>query len=154
MSRFKYWQNGAPEGIPTLVSRLVNNAYWERQCALFFPEDDGYTYGIAEGRSTDQVNAYTHGWDLTNTTRLMWANGEFDPWKDTTVSSDFRPGGPLPSTTEVPVHVIPGGIHCSDLLVRNGQANKGVMDIINDEVSIMKKWVQEYYDAKNTTRSL
>ena len=25
--RFKFWQNGAPEGTPTLVSRLINNGY-------------------------------------------------------------------------------------------------------------------------------
>ena len=31
---FGYWQDGAPEGRPTLVSRLVNEKYWIRQCPL------------------------------------------------------------------------------------------------------------------------
>jgi hypothetical protein len=53
----------------------VNAAYWQRQCPLFFPEVDGYTYGSAEGKTAADVNAYTEGWDLTDTTRLIWANG-------------------------------------------------------------------------------
>ena len=141
---FKFWQDGAPAGISTIVSRLVNSAYWERQCALFFPPEDGYTYGIAKGKSNEDVNTYTGGWDHVNTTRLIWANGEFDPWKDATVSSDFRPGGPLKSTHEAPVNVIPGGIHCSDLILRNGQANAGVMKVINNEIEVIKGWVKEY----------
>lgn len=142
---FKYWQNGAPADRPSIVSRLVNNAYWERQCSLFFPED---TYGIAQGKDVDDVNAYTGGWFHTNTTRLIWTNGQFDPWLDATVSSSFRPGGPFEGTPEAPVQVIPKGIHCSDLLARNGAANAGVQQVIENEIAVIKGWVDEYYDLK------
>jgi hypothetical protein len=53
----------------------VNGAYWERQCSLFFPEVNGYTYGSAKGKTSAEVNAWTKGWSLTDTTRLIWANG-------------------------------------------------------------------------------
>lgn len=69
--------SGAPSNVPSIVSRTVNADYWQRQCPLFFPEVNGYTYGSASGRTAEQVNAYTQGWDLTNTTRLMWANGYY-----------------------------------------------------------------------------
>lgn len=141
---FDYWQDGGPSDRPSVVSRLVTPEYWERQCALFFPAEGEFTYGHAEGKTVEDVNAYTGGW-FTNTTRLVWTNGEFDPWKDATVSSDFRPGGPLESTTEAPVLVIPAGIHCSDLLAENGAVNAGVQEVIDAEVAQIVQWVAEYY---------
>ncbi|CAI7666909.1 unnamed protein product [Penicillium manginii] len=140
-----YWQDAAPSGASSLVSRTVNAEYWQRQCPLFFPEVNGHTYGSANGKTASDVNSWTKGWDLTNTTRLIWANGQFDPWRDSGVSSNSRPGGPLQSTASAPLHVIPGGFHCSDLLLKNGAANKGVQDIIDAEVSQIKTWVKEYY---------
>ncbi|KJR88951.1 serine peptidase [Sporothrix schenckii 1099-18] len=146
---FMYWQTGAPKGTPTLVSRLVDFDYMQAQCALYFPEDDGYTFGSSSriGKTPDDVNEYDGGWSVTNTTRLIWANGEFDPWRDATVSSDFRPGGPLVSTPEAPVNVIPGGIHCSDLIYANALVNEGVMAVVKDEIATIKGWVDEFYKS-------
>jgi hypothetical protein len=94
------------------------------------------------------VNAYTGGWDHTDTERLIWINGQWDPWKDSTVSSDFRPGGPLQSTPQAPVQIIPGGIHCSDMIAGNGVANAGVQKVIDYEVGVMKGWVEDFYKKK------
>jgi hypothetical protein len=44
------------------------------------------------------------------------------------------------------VNVIPGGFHCSDLIVKNGAANEGVQKIIDAEVAQIKTWVEEYYE--------
>ncbi|KAJ5191835.1 Peptidase S28 [Penicillium cinerascens] len=169
-----YWQDGAPSNVPSLVSRTVNAAYWQRQCPLFFPEVNGYTYGSAEGKTAAGVNAWTQGWDLTDTTRLMWANGyvigspifqllalgfvynvrniddkilsrQFDPWREAGVSSSTRPGGPLQSRPWAPLHIIPGGFHCSDLIVENGAVNEGVQKVIDAEIAQIKSWVDEYY---------
>ncbi|KAB5536262.1 putative serine peptidase [Coniochaeta sp. 2T2.1] len=145
---FNYWQNGAPMLVPSIVSRLVDSKYWERQCALFFPPEDGYTYGEAKGRDVQNVNAYTGGWYHTNTERLIWTNGQWDPWKDATVSSDFRLGGPLQSTPKAPVQVIPGGIHCSDMIAGNGVVNAGVQKVIDTEVAVIKGWVEDFYKKK------
>ncbi|KAF7169373.1 hypothetical protein CNMCM6106_004298 [Aspergillus hiratsukae] len=139
-----YWQDGAPKNEFTIVSRLVSAEYWQRQCSLFFPEVNGYTYGSAKGKTAADVNKWTKGWDLTDTTRLTWTNGQFDPWRDSGVSSNFRPGGPLQSTAEAPVQVIPGGFHCSDLILRNGAVNAGVQKVIDNEVAQIKAWVKEY----------
>lgn len=125
------------------MSRLVDNAYWESQCALFFPEGG---YGIAEGLDEEDVNKWTGGWDLTNTTRLMYANGQYDPWLDATVSARRRPGGPLESTEELPVRVIPGGVHCSDFYGLNWDANAEVKAIADEEVENLKQWVAEFYE--------
>lgn len=146
---FGFWQDGAPAGTPTIVSRLVTKDYFERQCALYFPEVDGYSFGQAEGKTATDVNLYTDGWSVTNRTRLIWTNGEFDPWLHATMSSSFRPGGPLQSTAQQPLQVIPGGIHCSDLIYENAEANAGVLEVINNEVAIVKGWVEEFYTQKS-----
>ncbi|RDW88519.1 hypothetical protein BP6252_00551 [Coleophoma cylindrospora] len=140
-----YWQDGAPKDQPTIVSRLVTAEYWQRQCALWFPEVNGYTYGSANPSvNVHKVNKHTKGWRLENTTRLIWTNGEFDPWRTGGMSSQFRPGGPLNSTAQHPLNIIPGGFHCSDLIVANGAANAGVQAVIDKEVAQIKAWVAEW----------
>lgn len=141
-ARFEYWQDGAPKGHPTIVSRLVNLPYWRSQCPLWFPELD---YGIAKGKSAADVNKYTGGWSETHTTRLMFTNGEWDPWRDATVSSKFRPGGPLKSTEQLPVRVVPHGTHCSDLYGQNWAVNAEVKAIADAEVANMQKWISEFH---------
>ncbi len=110
---FGFWQDGAPKDKPTLVSRLVNLGYARDQCALTF----GKEFSVeAHLKSVAGVNAWTGGWSVTNTTRLMYVNGQYDPWRDSTVSSINRPGGPLQSTSEVPVYVVPGRLPLLGLL--------------------------------------
>jgi len=78
---FYYWQTGAPPGEPSMVSRLVTPEYFQRQCGLFFPTQDGYTFAGAHKRdnggkrTTDDLNGKTGGWLLSDTRRLAWVNG-------------------------------------------------------------------------------
>ena len=60
------------------------------------------------------------------------------------MSSEFRPGGPLQSTAQVPVEVLPAGIHCSDLRRRNWDANAKVAASINRVVKQMVEWVGQH----------
>jgi hypothetical protein len=148
---FEYWQDGAPKNRSTLVSRLVDKAYWRSQCSLWFPEPE---YGIAQGKSAEDVNRYTGGWFESNVTRLMMTNGQWDPWRDSTLSSIFRPGGPKESTPELPIRVIEKGTHCSDFYGQNWAVNAGVKAIADEVVENMAEWVQEFYDTKNSTKTL
>ncbi|KAB8296041.1 hypothetical protein EYC80_008849 [Monilinia laxa] len=147
---FAYWQDGAPKDKPTIVSRLVNSEYWQRQCALFFPAEGNYTYASAKGATVTSVNEYTKGWDLENTTRLIWTNGQYDPWRTSGVSSQFRPGGELQSTAQHPVQIIPGGFHCSDLRLKNGLVNAGVQKVIDNEVAQIVAWTAEFYNQTSS----
>jgi hypothetical protein len=69
---------------------------------------------------------------------------QYDPWLTSTVSSEFRPGGPLKSTPEAPIAIIPGGYHCSDFRTSNGAANAGVQAVIDREVGQIVEWVGEW----------
>jgi hypothetical protein len=76
---------------------------------------------------------------------------QFDPWRTSGVSSQYRPGGPLASTAQHPVNIIPGGFHCSDLILENAVVNAGVQEVVDIEVTQIVKWVSEYpgYGGKN-----
>jgi hypothetical protein len=145
---FGYWQGGAPAGRPSIVSRLITPAYFQRQCALYFPTGpNGETFNSARRTEAD-VNAYTGGWNHVNTSRLVFTNGQYDPWREASVSAESRPGGPLKSTAGVPVNLVPGGIHCSDLIMANGAVNAGVAAVQKAEIRQIKDFVQEWPGSK------
>lgn len=117
-----------------------------RECShLYFPPGpNGETFGLNKGLTAADVNHYTGGWFISNVTRLMFTNGAWDPWLYATVSSPDRPGGPLQSTSQLPVNVVPGGSHAGDLATANAAANKGDRVIRNEEVEQLAKWVKEW----------
>lgn len=122
------------------------------QCGRFFPEEDGLTYGLNSGRTTEQIVDKTTGWENIHTTRLIYVNGELDPWKQESVSSTNRPGGPLQSTDDVPVFVVKGGSHCSDLVMRDGYSNEDLLTQMGEMIYYIEKWVNEFYVEKGIKR--
>lgn len=141
---FGYWQDGAPTNVSTIISRKINVHYNTRQCGLYFPEVNGYTYGIAEAKTEAQQNKYTGGWDITNVDRLFYINGGRDPWRDATVSSDFRPGGRFEGNENTIVRIIPDGYHGSDVAVSNGLVNAGAAAVQADMVEYLQTWVKAF----------
>ncbi|KAK4113371.1 hypothetical protein N656DRAFT_707943 [Canariomyces notabilis] len=144
---FFYWQTGAPLYVPSIVSRYLTPVYMERQCRLFFSPQENVTFGAAAGKTEQMVNGLTGGW-FVNTTRLIWVNGEFDPWRSASVSSAFRPGGPMRSSREAPVYLIRGAHHCTDLNTRNGEVNEDVRRAQLSVIAQMVEWIGEFYDLK------
>ena len=138
LSSFEWWQNGAPRHEPTLVSRLVTSTYWRRQCPLLFPPSEAGPegYGIINGARARDVNRRTGGWNALNTTRAMHTNGGLDPWRDATLSSQSRPGGPFEGSEKLPVRVVKGGVHCSDLYGPNWEVDEGVRRLKGEVVSL------------------
>lgn len=142
---FGYWQDGAPTSRPSIVSRLVTADYWIRQCGLYFPPGrNGSTYGLARGRTEAHVNAYTGGWNINSTQRLIYVNGEFDPWRESGVSAELRPGGPLKGSGDVPVEVVTGGFHTSDLITMNGEVNEACRVVQERVLKQLVEWVGEW----------
>ncbi|KAK3362456.1 peptidase S28 [Lasiosphaeria hispida] len=150
------WATGAPKDQPSIVSRKIDEAYWQHQCEMHFPAENGFTYGSASGKTADTLNKKTGGWNR-NTTRVVWTNGEFDPWRATTMSSEIRPGGPLQSTDEHPVFLIKNAQHADDsftaagLKSRNILINPAVQEAQDKVVEVLKKWVSSYYSTKKAS---
>jgi len=143
------WQNGAPLGVPTIVSRTIQNFYWTRQCGEWFPTENGHTYGLNAGATYDTANQYTGGWyGFENSERLVFVSGTNDPWRTSQVVSPLRPGGAQPSTPAQPVLEVPGGFHTSDLVTENGVVNPGCAAVQKQAVQQIKEWVDEYPGKK------
>ncbi|SMY22288.1 unnamed protein product [Zymoseptoria tritici ST99CH_1A5] len=135
------WQTGAPAGCPSLVSRLIDADYWHRICGLYFPPTpSGETYN--QGRTVDDTNAFTGGWNPQNISRVLFVEGEFDPWASAGVTSQFRPGGPMESSENVTVLVLPGGHHCTEQYtpVGGGKAIEDIEKTIDQAVAQIVKW--------------
>jgi hypothetical protein len=139
------WQNGAPSNQRTIVSRLIQNPYWVRQCAEWFPTENGHTYGLNASATYNTTNQYTGGWfGFENSTRLLFVSGTNDPWRTSQVVSPLRPGGPQPSTAAVPIFEVPGGFHTTDLVTQNGVVNEGCAAVQKAAVGQIVEWVGEY----------
>ncbi len=105
-----------------------------------FPETNGFICGAQEGFTAEHLDLYTNGWD-GNFERVLFVNGEFDPWKSATVSSEFRPDGPLASTDSAPVFVIKNGNHCPELII--GETAEA-LDSYEDMLNIMGNWLSQW----------
>ena len=98
------------------------------------------------------LNDHTGGWQERETKRLMWINGEFDPWRTASMASVFRPGGPLESTPQAPSIVMPGSRHCNDLRANNA-VNADVAKTQKTIVQQMAQWTKEFYAAGKFRRA-
>ncbi|KAK4173910.1 putative serine protease [Triangularia setosa] len=145
---FEWWQTTPPAS--SSYSRVISNyttaEYWKSLCPRFFPN---LTFDLAEGKTVVDANARTGGWDaVANMTRTMHTNGDHDPWRDATLSSKFRPGGPVTELEEdgLQVRVVKGGSHCSDLIGLNWDANTALEELVSGVVDQLAFWVGQYYE--------
>ncbi|CAL1700044.1 unnamed protein product [Somion occarium] len=127
-----YFQEGAPLGHPTLVTRLVQPPYDERQCSLMFPK----AFPRPPVPKAAQVNKKYKGWNV-KVDRLFFANGHRDPWREATVSAD---GVNVKSTPSQPV-AISDGFHCSDLSTANGNVDDTVKQVQQQALTTIKTWL-------------
>ena len=138
---FGWWQVGPPKDDGDhLVSSLLRPGAFQRQCPLMFPETNGFRAGSAEGFTTKHLNMYTGGWDA-DFERVLFVNGEFDPWLQATVASDYRPGGPRESTDQAPIFTIDNGNHVPDLVLEEAPEQ---LSVIKKELQVMRGWLKEW----------
>lgn len=156
---FGWWQSGAPTGkhtwknVTTIVPSVADADYNQRQCGLFFPRVGNYTYGSARGATEAALNARTGGWTDTEAgKRIVYVNGQWDPWRYATMSSNVRTGGPLTNTPEHPVFIIPQGKHCSDLYTAGAEVNAGVRHVVDELIKTISGWVGEFYEKKGVAK--
>lgn len=76
----------------------------------------------------------------------MRSDGEFDPWRQASLSSTHRPGGPWEGTDELPMYLIKDGIHTNDYVVGNARASEDVKRVMDAEIEKIVEWVDEFYE--------
>ncbi|KAI0737246.1 peptidase S28 [Daedaleopsis nitida] len=129
---------GAPQAQPTIASRLVGAVWTERQCGYRFP-DAGFQNSVASPNA-DGLNALYKGWNTT-ANRLIFANGQRDPWREATVAADnaVDPGLAMQPRLESS-----DGYHCSDLLMRESAASASVKKVQDDAVGKLAQWLLQW----------
>ncbi|TBU33004.1 peptidase S28, partial [Dichomitus squalens] len=130
-----FFQEGAPKGHPTIVTRLVQPAYDERQCTYWFPEAFPQNGPLPVPR-VDETNKAYDGW-FVQADRLFFANGHRDPWREATKAAD---GTHFPSTSQQPL-AISDGFHCSDLSTANGKVDETVLSVQQQALKAIGPWL-------------
>lgn len=111
----------------------------QRQCSYWFPET--FPSGKASPKDS-QINSQYGGWQV-ETDRLFFANGHRDPWRESTVSSDFIYRASTPST---PI-MIGDGFHCSDLITKSGTVDATILKVQNTAVAYFTKWHAQWHST-------
>lgn len=138
---FGWWQVGPDETDGTnIISQYADVNFYARQCPLYFPTTNGYTSGLSAGFTPEHLDLYTGGWNAPYN-RVLFVNGEVDPWRSATVSSDYRPGGRRASTWDAPIWVVPAGNHCPELML---EYFEGAPDLYKEIFETMKGWLAEW----------
>ncbi|KAJ3920772.1 serine carboxypeptidase S28-domain-containing protein [Lentinula edodes] len=142
-----FLQEGPPEGVPAVVTRLVQPAYDIRQCVLMFSDVFASPADVPMAAGVANVNKQYTGWNVS-VDRLFFANGQRDPWREATVSAD---GVDVASTNTQPI-AIGDGFHCSDLLTSAGTVDKTVRAVQTEALSFMKTWLAEWEPPSKTSK--
>ncbi|TBU29166.1 peptidase S28 [Dichomitus squalens] len=132
-NQFGFWQVGAPEGTPRIVSSYLTAAHNERLCQYEFP---GAFWGL---KKVSLLNALTvdktyGGWDTT-TERLIFANGERDPWREATVAAALA----TRNSTDLQPHLLSDGFHCSDMS-RGSAISPRIAAVQKQALQYMTQW--------------
>ncbi|TFK90871.1 peptidase S28 [Polyporus arcularius HHB13444] len=132
-----FFQEGAPEPHPTIVTRLVRPVYDERQCPYWFPEKfANQTHPVP---NVDATNKAYDGW-FVKEKHLFFANGKRDPWREATVAAD---GTHFQSTPEQPL-ALSDGFHCSDLSTPNANVDSTVLAVQQQALKSIAGWLAEW----------
>jgi hypothetical protein len=141
---FGWWQTGPPKSDGhNIVSLQLRPERYNRQCALQFPKTNGFVSGFQEGFTPEHLAAYTGGWNATFA-RVFFVNGQWDPWRSVTLSSDLRPGGPVVTKPgdRFQVRVVKAGVHTPELQIDPNNPYK--WEIVQDAIAQMGLWLKEF----------
>ncbi|KAG6330296.1 hypothetical protein ID866_8793 [Astraeus odoratus] len=121
-----FYQDGPPLDQPAIVSRILTPGYFE-------------TFSSPPQPSTAEVDTTYSGWNV-EVDRLFFANGQRDPWREVTVSSEFVSKA---STDMQPIYV-GDGFHCSDMVTKSGVDDATIAEVQSAALRYMKTWLADY----------
>ncbi|TRM65202.1 peptidase S28 [Schizophyllum amplum] len=142
-TQFGWGQIGAPEGEPTIVSRLTTvETDVVDYCAYYFPENFP-DYGLPR---TNETNARYGGWTMQGE-RMIFGNGNNDTWREASMSAQ---------QTDIPVSTVSqpiflgNGFHCSEVIAR-ASVDPTVAQIQQQILEIVGGWLGDW-DAYSEER--
>ncbi|RYP67011.1 hypothetical protein DL769_005871 [Monosporascus sp. CRB-8-3] len=128
-----------------IVSSAMQETQYSRRCPLMFPETNGFVVGSVRGWNETHLNQWTGGWD-SEFEKVIFVDGQYDPWRSASVSSDYRPEGGVYNTTEAPAFIVENGIHCPEFDI--DESDPYTWPVVQSSVEIMAGWIKEWSPRK------
>lgn len=149
---FGWYQTGPPKSDGTnIISSALRPEHYQRRCPLAFPETNGFQAGSVVGFTAEHLNMWTKGWDAPYE-RVLFVNGEHDPWRSATIAADSRPGGPVESSDAIPALVVEKGVHVPDLILEDDSPYQ--TPVIEKAVEIMGSWLKDWEKPASSRRAV
>ncbi|PBK81559.1 hypothetical protein ARMGADRAFT_948001, partial [Armillaria gallica] len=127
--------DGPPVGQGGIVSRLN---VWEdnmRDCVTTYPE----AFSDYPTPNVNRTNTLYGGWGVNNT-RLFFANGKQDPWREATVSAV---NSTAVSTDVQPIR-ISNGFHASDLVMQLAAPDPTIVAVQDAFIAYVGSWLKDF----------
>ncbi|RUO95641.1 putative extracelular serine carboxypeptidase [Jimgerdemannia flammicorona] len=122
-TEYGYWQIAAPINRTTIVSRKLDIGWFQRQCQNEFDIND------------QKIGRIYDGWNIT-TTRIIWVDGEWDPWRELSVQSPN-------ANARDNAFTIPRAVHHWDLFSSAFVPNE--VKIVQFEIlEVLRVWLEQY----------
>lgn len=130
----------------SIVSQMLDAASQDRRCAHLFlsPTGDVQSDPYNTTQSADAFNLQYGGWNLV-ANNLFVVNGEFDPWRSASLSSQVAPASV--DTLAQEVVIIPNGHYCWDWSTENAAVNPDVEQVQGLGISKILSWLGQWYEA-------
>lgn len=127
--------DGPPVGQGGIVSRL--NVWQDnmRDCMSTFPE----AFAELPIPNVNRTLSLYGGWSVNNT-RLFFANGKQDPWREATVSAV---NSTAVSTDIQPIR-ISNGFHASDLVMRLAAPDPTIVAVQDAFIAYVESWLKDF----------
>jgi len=132
---FAFWQTAPKAPTRRMRSKYIDTNYYESSCIP--------TYGANSVPATpfiDRINT-VYGSDTINMPRIVFINGELDPWRRLSVSAPDAT--PRQSTLDNPVYIIKGGSHCSDLDGYKANESPSKTEVNKNVKADILRWLNE-----------
>jgi len=132
-TEFGYWQSAPQAPQRRVRSKYVTAEYYENGCTDAFGKDN-----IPPRPQVERINTVYQA-DHINTTRIVFVNGELDPWRRLSVSAPDA--APRQSSPDVPVYIVKGGSHCEDLGRKMPGENPSKTEVNANIDADIKRWL-------------
>ncbi|EPS39867.1 hypothetical protein H072_6236 [Dactylellina haptotyla CBS 200.50] len=134
-----YLMGGAPAGFPTLMPRIVDMKYLRRMCQ--------YTFNFPPDFVIDSDKVLKYGGFNLTAPRLMYIDGDNDPWLYATAHSPYSPQKDRSDRLSV---LIKESWHHND---ENGLGDislepERIQEVHRLQIEVVGDWVKEFHEKK------
>jgi len=142
---FAFWQTAPKPPMRRMRSKYIDTDYYESSCIPTFGAGN-----VPARPFTDRIDS-VYGADTINMSRIVFINGQLDPWRRLSVSAPNA--FPRQSTLDNPVYVIQGGSHCSDLDGYKVGENPSKTQVNKSVKADILRWLSEASGSSSSNHS-